>query len=293
MEHAIKAGFIGCGNMGGVLASVAAKALGLSGSAASPMCETSPKKAEAPLTGAVLLSDHNVDKMNALRSAYGCTVSSTEEIAKTCDVIFLGVKPQTMGKACSEIRDMLSLRLMNGERVFVVTMAAGLSLSAYEEMLPACPMIRMMPNTPCSVGEGVILYSSSERVTAADVSLFCKLMAPSGVLLPIAEEKIDAASALSGCGPAFVYVFLDALIDGGVRAGLPPARAKELAVQTVLGSALLARETGEEPTKLKRAVCSPAGSTIEGVSLLEARSVHSAVMDAVYASYLRTKELGR
>ena len=172
-------------------------------------------------------------------------------------------------------------------------MAAGIKISAIEEQLGQVPVIRIMPNTPCASGEGAILYCSSNLVTEEMLEAFRQMFAPAGLLMSIAEAKIDAGSAISGCGPAFVYMFIDALIDGGVRAGLPRSVAKSLAEQTVLGSAKYAQATGEEPAKLRSDVCSPAGSTIEGVAVLEEYSFRSAVIEAVKAAYERTVELGK
>ena len=131
-------------------------------------------------------------------------------------------------------------------------------------------MIRIMPNTPASVGEGMIQYCSS-NVTAEEEEAFCRLMAPAGRLDPVPESLMDAASCVSGCGPAWVYQFIEALADGGVACGLPRVKAQEYAAQMVLGSAKMVLESGKHPGELKDAVCSPGGSTIQGVRVLEER----------------------
>ena len=270
MKENFKAGFIGCGNMGGALAGVAAKALG---------------------GERVLVTDHNLVKMAALSEKNGCITSDAANIAGSCDFVVVGVKPQVLPDALREIKEKLLAR-ENGSFA-LITMAAGIKISAIEEQLGQVPVIRIMPNTPCACGEGVILYCSNNLVTEDMLEAFRRMFAPAGLLISIAEAKIDAGSAVSGCGPAFVYMFIDALIDGGVRAGLPRAVAKNLAQQTVLGSAKYALDTGEEPAKLKADVCSPAGSTIEGVAVLEEYSFRSAVMEAVKAAFDRTAELGK
>jgi pyrroline-5-carboxylate reductase len=289
MEKQIKPGFIGCGNMGGVLAAVAAKAFGIeTGEDGIPVCK-----------GQVLVADHNESKMKALAEQYGCIPSTSAEIAKSCDLIFLGVKPQVMKQACLEIIDILGAR---EDHFCIISMAAGLTIGTIRSMLdpdgpnghrPACPVMRIMPNTPCSVGAGVILYSPGEGVRADDEEEFLELMRPAGIISRLEESKIDMGSALSGCGPAYVYMFIDALTDGGVRCGLPREKARRFAIQTVLGSALMCGQSGQEPAKLKGDVCSPAGSTIEGVAVLEEKAFRSAVMDAVYAAYKRNVELGK
>lgn len=255
-------GFIGCGNMGGALAAAAAKTVG---------------------GGSILLADADPQKAAELAARLGAAVASNEEIGQTCDYIILGVKPQVMGKVLSQLP-------LKGSPV-LVSMAAGLKLETLKEMLGAeATWIRMMPNTPVAVGEGRILYTSEadEEETAG----FCQLFAAAGKLFPMEEKLIDAGSALSGCGPAFVYQFIEALADGGVACGLPRALATELAAGTVLGSAKNLLETGAHPGALKDAVCSPGGSTIMGVKALEDGGFRSASINAVIEAYKKTKELG-
>ncbi|MBR5730580.1 MAG: pyrroline-5-carboxylate reductase [Firmicutes bacterium] len=285
MEKNIKAGFIGCGNMGGVLAAVAAKSLQLKNGANAEDPDISTISGNA-----VYAADHNAFKVDTLAETFGCTPSSASQIAEECDVIFLGVKPQVLDKACAEIKDMLAKRK---DRFLVVSMAAGVKLGALKAMLGDVPIIRIMPNTPCAVGAGVILYCRGELASDEDAVLLMDLMRPAGIISEMDEKKLDMGSALTGCGPAFVYMFIDALIDGAVRTGLPRQTAKRFAVQTVLGSAMMCAQNGAEPAKLKADVCSPAGSTIEGVAVLEEYSLHSGVMEALKASYDRTLELGK
>lgn len=289
MEKQIKAGFIGCGNMGGVLASVAAKSFGIK----------FDENGKAVCGGQVLAADLSEAKVQALAERFGCTPSNSAEIAESCDLIFLGVKPQVMREACTEIKDILEAR---NDHFCIVSMAAGVTIESIREMLdpdtgngrlPSIPIIRIMPNTPCAAGGGVILYATGEGVYTDDEEAFLQLMNPAGIISRMDESKIDMGSALSGCGPAFVYMFIDSLIDGAVRCGLPREQAKRFAIQTVLGSALMCAESGQEPAKLRADVCSPAGSTIEGVAVLEQNSFHYAVMEAVTAAYKRTVELGK
>ena len=179
------------------------------------------------------------------------------------------------------------------DRFVLCSMAAGLSIARIQEMAGEdFPVIRIMPNTPASVGEGMIQYCSS-NVTAEEEQEFCRLMAKAGRLDPVPESLMDAASCVSGCGPAWVYQFIEALADGGVACGLPRAKAQEYAAQTLLGSARLVLESGMHPGALKDAVCSPGGSTIQGVRVLEEKGLRGAVMDAVIAAYNKTKEMGK
>ena len=269
MAEGIKAGFIGCGNMGGVLAGVAAKALG---------------------SDSVYVFDKHPEKTEKLSLNYGCNKAWAAEILEKCGIIVLGVKPQALPDLLEKIKEPLSRRT---DRFTVVSMAAGVKTSAIEAALGEVPVIRIMPNTPCASGEGVILCSKGSFAGDEDLNAVLKMFEPAGKLLTVPESKIDAGCAVSGCGPAFVYMFIDALIDGGVRAGLTRAEATLLAEQTVLGSAKYAIQTGAEPAKLKADVCSPKGATIEGVAVLEEYSMRSAVMEAVKAAYERTVELGK
>ena len=179
-------------------------------------------------------------------------------------------------------------------RPFVlVTMAAGLSMQQIRMMAGSgYPIIRMMPNTPVALGDGMIQYCSDD-VEPEKMAEWLAAMAPAGRLDAVPEGMMDAASAVSGCGPAWAYQFIEALADGGVAAGLPRAKAQEYAAQMLLGSARMVLETGKHPGELKDAVCSPGGSTIQGVRLLEERAFRGAVTDAVLAAYEKTKDLGK
>ncbi|MCD8146036.1 MAG: pyrroline-5-carboxylate reductase, partial [Clostridiales bacterium] len=154
------------------------------------------------------------------------------------------------------------------------------------------PVIRIMPNTPASIGEGMILYAA-EGVTEEERDRFLYNMAAAGRFDALPESLIDAGSAVSGCGPAFVYPFIEALADGAVACGLPRDKAQEYAAQTLVGAAKLVLESGQHPGALKDAVCSPGGSTIAGVRALEQRGFRSAATEAVVAAYEKTKALGK
>ena len=148
------------------------------------------------------------------------------------------------------------------------------------------------PNTPVALGDGMIQYCSDD-VEPEKMAEWLAAMAPAGRLDAVPEGMMDAASAVSGCGPAWAYQFIEALADGGVAAGLPRAKAQEYAAQMLLGSARMVLETGKHPGELKDAVCSPGGSTIQGVRVLEERGFRGAVTDAVLAAYDKTKEMGK
>ena len=257
-------GFIGAGNMGGALAAAVAKTIGGEN---------------------VLLADPCADKVAALAAALGARVSDNDTVAKTSDYIFLGVKPQVMDGVLSSLD-------FDDNTPVLVSMAAGLSTAALAAMAAKpLPIIRIMPNTPVTVGKGMILYTATEQVSDEQVSAFLSMLAAAGRLDRIDEARIDAASAVSGCGPAFAYLFIEALADGGVECGLPRAQALEYAAQTVLGAAQMVLDTGRHPGDLKDAVCSPGGTTIAGVHALEDGALRATAMGAVTAAYQRTLEL--
>lgn len=264
----VRLGFIGTGNMGGALARAARRSV--PGSCIS-LANRTPAKAEE------------------LAEELGCGTSSAVAAAEWADFIFLGVKPQMMAELLAELRPALAARQ---DRFVLVTMAAGLSIGQIQALAGGgYPVIRIMPNTPASIGEGMILYTRGEGVTDEEERLFLSTMAGAGRFSALPEHLMDAGSAVSGCGPAFADLFLEALADGGVACGLPRAQAMELAAQMLAGSARLVLESGQHPGVLKDAVCSPGGSTIQGVWTLEQAGFRSAVMSAVIAAYEKTLEL--
>lgn len=262
-----KFGFIGAGNMGGALAKALAKE-----------CKSIN----------IMISDANTEKSSALAEELGALCTTNAVVANECDYIFLGVKPQAMDTMLSDINDVLK----NRKTPFVlISMAAGLSCN---KILSAVggnyPIIRIMPNIPVSVGEGMILYSA-ENTTPEQISVFLSAMRSAGRLDRIDEHLIDAASAISGCGPAFVYMFIQSLADGAVECGIPRAKALEYAAQTVLGAAKTVLDEHRHPEELKDAVCSPGGTTIAGVHALENGGFRALSMDAVKSSYETTLKL--
>lgn len=261
-------GFIGTGNMGGALARAAAK----SG------------------TG-MLLSNRTAAKAEALAAELGCAAGTNQDIAVSCKFIFLGVKPQLLPALLAELNAPLAART---DRFVLVSMAAGVAIDTIKQTLGLpCPVVRIMPNLPVALGKGVVLLSPDDTVTEDELSALEAALKPAGLLMRMPEDKLDAGSAVSGCGPAFVYLYLDALANGGVRCGLPYPQALALAAQTMLGAAEMALSSGKHPGQLQSEVCSPAGTTIEGVRTLEQRAVRAAAIDAVTAAYERTRELAK
>ena len=263
-----KIGFIGTGAMGGAVAKLAAQA--------------------AP-EAAFYLANRTPDKAAALAEQLpNARVCSNRKAAEICDLIFLAVKPQVMPRALADLAPVLGSRT---DRFVLVTMAAGLTMETVRSLAGGdWPVIRMMPNTPITVGAGAVQYCAT-GATEEELADFAALLAGAGTVDPLPEQLIDAASALSGCGPAFVDLFLEALADGGVACGLPRQKAMAYAAAMVEGAARMARLSGAHPGTLKDAVCSPAGSTIQGVRTLEERAFRGAVMDAVIAAWEKNLEL--
>ena len=259
----MKYGFIGCGNMGGAIAAALSKA-----------------------TKDILLADPL--KAEELSAQLGCACGSGEE-AVACQRLFLAVKPQVMGAVLEGLRPVLAEK-----KPLLITMAAGLEIATIEKFAGVkLPIIRIMPNTPVAVGKGVIQYCCNELVDEAVIADFLQDMRYAGIVDRIEEKLIDAACSLSGCGPAFVYLFIEALADGAVACGVPRDKALEYAAATAAGAAEMVLATGKHPGVLKDAVCSPGGSTIEGVKALEEHGFRGAVMDCVAAAFKRNKELGK
>ena len=261
-------GFIGTGNMGGALAIAAAKT-----EAQIFLCNRTPEKAEA------------------LAAQLGCKTATAQKISEFCDYIFLGVKPQMMGDLLASLAPALKART----RPFtLVSIAAGLTMDTLRQMAGGdYPVIRMMPNTPVAVGSGVILFDATDNTPAEAIEGFCDAMQFAGLVDRLPEALIDAGSAVSGCGPAFVSMFIEAMADGGVSCGLPRDKALWYAAFTLIGTAQLLLETGKHPGQLKDEVCSPGGSTIQGVKALEDGNLRSTVMSAIQAAHRRTQELGK
>ena len=265
----MKIGFIGLGNMGASLAKAVS---------------------QAKTGDDLLLANRSQAKVDAFIADFGGQASSNDEIFAEADVIFLGVKPAQFSDLLSQYQTILEKR----ESLLLISMAAGLTLERLVILIPSQHrIIRMMPNTPASIGQGVISYALSSNCRTEDSELFCQLLTKAGLLVELGEGLIDAATGLAGCGPAFVYLFIEALADAGVQTGLPRETAMKMAAQTVVGAGQLVLESQEHPGVLKDQVCSPGGSTIAGVASLEAHAFRGTVMDAVHQSYKRTQELGK
>jgi pyrroline-5-carboxylate reductase len=260
MEIKMKLGFIGTGNM-----------------------------AEAIISGVIQNGLFNKDEIlgsdpssagrNKVKSAYNIHVTDNNiEVAQQSDVIILAVKPQYYESVIIEIKDVIK------DNQLIVTIAPGKTLAwLSEKFCKKIKIIRTMPNTPAMVGQGMTAVCANENVMTAELDYICKILQCFGQVELIPEKLMDAVVAVSGSSPAYVFILIEAMADAAVREGMPRQQAYKFAAQAVLGSAKMILETGKHPGELKDMVCSPAGTTIEAVRILEAKGIRSAIMEAMKA----------
>lgn len=243
------------------------------------------------LTTADRLLASDVDEPARQRFAQATTASTTADsavVADQSDIIFLAVKPQQMAAVAASLRGKL------GQGQLLVSIAAGIRLATLAKSFGQdLRIVRVMPNTPCLVGQGACAYSLGGHATPEDGELVGRLLASLGAAWQVDEKLLDAVTGLAGSGPAFVYVMIEALSDAGVRMGLPRAMATAMAARTVRGSAEMVLATGEHPAVLKDRVASPGGTTIAGLQAIEVGGVRAALMAAVEAATRRSVELGK
>lgn len=262
-------GFIGCGNMGGALLKAVAE-----------------KNKDISIAAFDVSSEKAVSFADKYKNVSVC---SMDELAGNSRYIVIGVKPQMLSALFDDLSVVLKERT---DRAVLITMAAGTSIEKIVTLSgKELPVIRIMPNTAAAIGKGVILYCGNEFVAKSDFEEFVSLFSGAGILDPIDEKLIDAASAVSGCGPAFCYIFAEALADGAVKCGVPRDKALRYAAATMAGSAEMILSSGIHPGALKDAVCSPGGTTIAGVQSLEEHGFRAAAIAAVDEAYKRTLEL--
>lgn len=218
---------------------------------------------------------------------YGIGTKNTNtEVAEAADVLVLAVKPQFFTKVIEEIKDAVS------PETLIISIAAGKSIAWIENAFgKQLKLVRCMPNTPALVGEGCTGVCVNERVSEEETAYSVKLMESFGKASLVPEHLIDAVGAVSGSSPAYVFMFIEAMADAGVAAGMPRKQAYEFAAQSVYGSAKLVLESGKHPGELKDMVCSPGGTTIRGVQILEEKGMRGAVMDALAACVEKSRQL--
>lgn len=255
----IKAAFIGVGNMGGALAKAACKSLG---------------------GDQVAVSNRTFSKAEALASKIGCqSYPSNWEAAQKAEYVFLCVKPNQIRGVIEDLGEIWKGKVL-------ISVAAGVTLAELQKWAgEEVPVLRIMPNTPCEIGKGLTALAGGGKAKEEHFAAVEEILSRSGMVERMEEEMIDPYNAVAGCGPAFVYPYIEALADGGVLVGLHREEAIRYAAQMVMGAAAMVLETGEHPGKLKDAVCSPGGLTIEGVAALERHGLRAAAIDAVVAAW--------
>lgn len=217
---------------------------------------------------------------------FGVTVTLDNRVAAKADIVVLAVKPIYYEQVIQEIRDVM------GESQLIVTIAAGKSVEWVEQTFGGKrKIIRTMPNTPALVGEGITAVCPNENITKEELEEVCKLLEGFGKAEVINERIMDAVIAVSGSSPAYVFMFIEAMADAAVAEGMPRTQAYQFAAQSVLGSARMVLETGKHPGELKDMVCSPAGTTIEAVKVLEEKGFRGSVMECMHACAEKSRNM--
>jgi pyrroline-5-carboxylate reductase len=236
----------------------------------------------------ITATDVRGEALRALESSLGIrTAIDNREACAQADVIVVAVKPQVLPKVLDEVADVVD------EHKLVISIAAGITLGRMAQLLPGRPrLVRAMPNTPAMVGAGATAIAAGPGASHADMELARGLFSAVGSVVEVEERLLDAVTGLSGSGPAYAFIAIEAMSDAGVRAGLPREVATRLAAQTLLGAAKMVLETGEHPGRLKDMVTSPAGTTIAGVAALEQNGFRHALHEAVAAATARSRALG-
>ena len=264
-----KIGVIGCGNMGEAIVKGIIKS----------------KKVESTQ---IIVSDIDPDRIETIVEKYNVAgTTSNRRVVENSDIIFLSVKPKDLEKTVLPIKDAFK------NKKTVISVLAGTKISKIKSLIPESTVVRSMPNTPAFIGEGAIGVSFEEDIDISKKEELIDILRSLGTVVEVDEELMDVVTGLSGSGPAYVFMFIEALIQGGIKEGLSYNQARELAVQTVLGSAKLVKETGEHPSVLRDKVSSPGGTTIYAIHRLEEKGLKDAVISAVSEATKRSRELSK
>ncbi len=263
-----KIGVIGCGNMGEAIVRGIVKSKNIKSTQ-------------------IIVSDVDPDKLEMVVEKYNVAgTTSNRRVVENSQIIFLSVKPKDLENTVLPIKDAFKNKT-------VISVLAGIKISKIKDLISEATIIRCMPNTPALIGEGAIGVSFEENIDISKKEELIDILKSMGIVVEVNEELMDAVTGLSGSGPAYVFMFIEALIQGGIKEGLSYQQAKELAVQTVLGSARLVKETGEHPSVLRDKVSSPGGTTIYAIHKLEEKSLKDAVISAVSEATKRSRELSK
>ncbi len=229
--------------------------------------------------------DIDGDKLAGAKNNGHFVHSSIEELGESSGTIILAVKPKDVDGVLNSLKDFSNIELL-------ISVAAGVSTTKIESVLKDIPVIRVMPNTPCMVGAGAIVITRGSKALDDHTKKVKTIMGAIGFVTELPETHMDAVTGLSGSGPAYVAIMIEALTDGGVRMGLPRDTALKLAAQTVFGTAKMILDNDIHPSKLRDMVTSPGGTTIEGIAVLEEGAFRGTLIEAVEAATLRSEELG-
>ncbi len=264
----MKVGFIGCGNMGQAMLA------GMLGSG-----KISEKD--------VIVSVKTANTKEKIERQYKVSVAQKNiEVVREADYVFLAVKPQYYEEVLAEIRSEIK------EQTVLISIAPGKTFAWIKEKAgKSCKIVRAMPNTPSCVKEGMMGICGNERVSASELKAVCDLCSGFSKTEIVAEELMDVVTAVSGSSPAYVFMFIEAMADAAVEGGMPRQQAYTFAAQAVLGSAKMVLETNLHPAQLKDMVCSPGGTTIQAVRILEEQGMRAAVMDAVKACLDKSRSM--
>jgi len=238
--------------------------------------------------GDILVVEHYPERIRYLGERYPVRLVDVAEAVRSCATILIAVKPQDIDPLLRQLAD-----LVNAEHL-IVSVAAGITTARIERGLPAGPaVVRCMPNTPALVDEAMTAISAGSRASQQHLQRADELLSAVGRVVRVPESQLDAVTALSGSGPAYFFFLVEAMIDAGILLGLPRALAADLIVQTLVGSAVMLRDSGQHPVQLREAVTSPAGTTISAIRELENHGVRAAFLAAIEAARNRSAELGR
>ena len=263
----MKIGFIGGGNMGGAI---------IGGIVNNGIAAPSD----------IIVSDANKTSIEKMQSLYGIEAAKNNGEAANSDILFLCVKPNVLYSVIDEIKD------IDFDNTVIISIAAGQSIEAIENAFgKEIKLIRVMPNTPALVGEGMSALSPNKNVTESELAQAVELFSSFGKAEVVPEKLMDTVTAVSGSSPAYVFMFIEAMADAAVMGGMPRQQAYTFAAQSVLGSAKMVLETGKHPGELKDMVCSPAGTTIEAVAVLEDMGLRAAVIEAMRSCMEKSKEM--
>jgi pyrroline-5-carboxylate reductase len=234
----------------------------------------------------ITIGEPTLAQRESLQQQYGVVVTDDNNLAAIAPVLLLAIKPQIFGKVVADLEH-------DDPNQLVISILAGVTIPQLERAFPERAVVRAMPNTPATVGMGITAIAAGNRVSSEQLELATQIFQAVGEVVVVPEALLDAVTGLSGSGPAYVAIAIEALADGGVAAGLPRQIADRLALQTVLGTAQLLNKSNLHPAQLKDRVTSPGGTTITGITKLEQAGFRSALIEAVLAATKRSQELGR